>query len=204
LEDVQTGDEIVLTSLFNGNTVENLNGLRMTQHVRIEHSSDPGVTIAKARQVTTITPDGLLQSETVLTVEKDFIIGSNYAPMTPVDFDVVDQFTTGKGETLVLADTVPSATFYTDVVEGEDFTTEVFTGDTAFAAVAFLHPRSTWAKDLPTPDSDIPLRVETRSSGMFKLYPTPFSRGTKIHAGTVWRLGAQWRYGETANPEQYV
>lgn len=203
--DLANGEAIDFKNMPSSTHLTGVGGIRLTQQVRIEHSTQPGETIATARSVTTITPDGLLQSETVLTAVKDFEIASNYLPMTPIEFEASTEFTTGRGESIQLDPSIPASTHYTEVTEGKDFTTGVFTGDGTFASFAMLNPAATWAENIPSPEPSKPLQVETRSShGQRKLYASPFERGSTIRAGSTWRMAGQWRYGEADSPTQYI
>lgn len=200
-----TGESIDFKNMASSTHLTGVGGIQLTQQVRIEHPTQPGETIATARSVTTITPDGLLQSETVLTAVKDFEIANNYLPMTPMELEASTEFTTGRGESIQLDPSIPADTYYTDLNEGKDFTTGVFTGDGTFAAFAMLNPGATWAENIPSPGSSNPLRVEARSSnGQRKLYASPFEPGSQIRAGSAWRMAGQWRYGEADSPTQYI
>lgn len=200
-----TGEAIDFKNMPASTHLTGVGGIQLTQHVRIEHSTQPGETIVTARSVTTITPDGLLQSETILTAVKDFEIALNYLPMTPIELEASTEFTTGRGESTQLDPSIPSTTYYTELDEGKDFTTGVFTGDGTFASFAMLNPGATWAENIPSPESTKPLRIETRSSsGQRKLYASPFEPGSTIRAGSTWRMAGQWRYGEADSPTQYI
>lgn len=181
-----------------------VNGIKLRMFLDAFNTSTPDIHYVRIIQVTTISPDGLLQSESVWTALRDFTIGSNYAPMTVVKIPRVDTFTTATGASYSLPKQPPAQTNYQVVDEGRGFTSGLFTGpDDVFVAAAFINPERTWMEGYPNVETSEPLKLEFRNSGQIKLYPTVFKSGEIVPAGTTWRMGGQWRYGQTDFPEQY-
>lgn len=202
------GDPIDLDALATNGVLADVNGFKVRQRLYITHPDSGATRWAAVDEVRTIAPDGMIQSEAVITFLEDTVIGSNYGPMTPVAAGTFDELHILDGATYPLATTPPASTQYVNIAERHTASSALFTSTSApdaFVAVATLDPDATLRRtDLLEETSEFALRVELRSNGLVKLYPQTFTSGATIPAGTVWRAGAQWRYGETSNPSQYV
>lgn len=190
------GSQIDLSGLGVGDTITGLSGVKMRQSVYGRHPDTGAKNWVRIDQVTTISPDGMLQSETCWTALDDVKLGANYAPMTPVDARFTKMEVLGGGQYTF---SVPgSGTNNVRITEERDATSVLFTdpNSSMFCATAFLEPSVTLMREQVEPPT-LPMRVEERSSpAQFKLYPYGFPSGTIVPRGTVWRTGAQWRYGE--------
>ena len=200
------GTTIDLSALAVGGTITGLNGVKHRQSVYARHPDSGTTDWVRIDQVLTISPDGMLQSESTWTALRDVVIGSNYAPMTPVQVGLVDRMHVLGGASYPIDTTPPAATRYDTVGEGKNISSALFTGPgSEFVAVAFLDPAATLLRDHPLSETSTPVRIENRSGGgLVKLYPSGFDTAVTVPAGTVWRMGAQWRYGEAENAAQYA
>ena len=199
-----TGTPINLSGMAVGESKQ-VNGVKLRMFLDAYNTSTTGVRYARINQVTTIAPDGLLQSESVWSAIRHFTIGSNYGPMTVVKMPHADTFTTATGASYDLPTTPPASTQYQTISEGRDYTSGIFTGTNGvFVATAFISPEHTWLNGYQDVETTEPLKLEYRNSGQVKLYPTVFKPGSTVPAGTTWRMGAQWRYGEADNPQQFL
>lgn len=188
--------------------LSNVQGLKIRQRLYLKHP-DAATRWAAVDEVRTIAPDGMLQAEAVVTFLQDTIIGSNYGPMTPVDTATFGNMNILGGTAYQVKTVPPAATEYLTIAEGHASKSALFTSSTkpdAFVAVTYLDPAATFKRgDSMEETGSLALRLEQRSgAGLTKLYPTVFTPGSVIPAGTVWRPSAQWRYGETANASQYI
>lgn len=197
------GTAIDLSTLAVGGTIAGLNGVKHRQSVYARHPDSGTTNWVRIDQVITISPDGMLQSESTWTALRDVVVGSHYAPMTPIQVGLVDAAHVLGGGTYPIPTTSPATTTYDTIAEGKAAESVLFSGPSVFAAVAFLDPAETLLRGDPLGETTTPVRIENRSSGLVKLYPSAFRGGVTVPAGTVWRAGAQWRYGETSNPGQF-
>lgn len=202
------GEPIDLDALAVDGALTGVNGFKLRQRLYITHPDSGATRWAAVDEVRTIAPDGMIQSESVITFLEDTTIGSNYAAMTPVAAGTFDQLHILDGATYPVLTTPPTSTQYVDITEGHAATSALFTSTSApdaFVASTILDPDAALARgDAQEETSAFALRLEERSNGLVKLYPQTFASGSVVPAGTVWRIGAQWRYGETTNPGQYA
>lgn len=201
-----TGNDLDLSPLQVGDRITGLNGVKLYQSIYGRHPNTGNTNWFRIDQTTTIAPDGMIQSETVWTALRDVTLGANYAPMSPITTGLVDQIHIHNGETYAVDTTAPASTWYLQIPEGRTAESAMFTSDTTgmFAAVSFLEPNVGLLRDHPQRGTSNVLRVESRDAGQLKLYMSGFESGSTIAQGTVWRFGAQWRYGETPDPSQYA
>ena len=202
------GKQLAISGLPVDGVISNVNGLKIRQRLYVTHPDSGSTRWAAIDEMWTIAPDGMLQSEAVITFLKDTKVGSNYAAMTPVAQDVFDKMQVMGGGAYTIKTTPPDATEYLTVTEGHTTQSALFTSTAntkAFVAVNYLDRAASFMVGNSAEDKTATaLRIEQRSSGLTKLYPQPFTEGTVVPAGTVWRPGAQWRYGEIANAAQFI
>ena len=198
------GETINLATMNTGDTTTVTGGVKLLQTVVGRHPDNPGRDLVRITQVTTITNEGMLQSETNVRALEDFIVGTNYLPMTPLNTGVATHMSVWGGDTYPLPSSAPSATQYTTITEGRGMESALFYGEAHFVAFSLLYPQVSWGGELPAELVDPKVQLESRNTGQLKLYPTALQSGANVPKGTVWRFGGQWRYGETANPAQYV
>lgn len=180
-----------------GTVISNLEGLKMRQSIYGRHPESGDKNWVRVDQITTFSPDGMMQSETVWTALEDLTIGSNYAPMTPMSPHLSKMQVMGGKEYNF---SIGESTTYVTIDEGRNTESFLVTDPNSnqFVAVAYLDPETTLLRNNPLADT-LELRVEQRahtSANLLKVYPSGFERGIVIPKGTVWRFGAQWRYGE--------
>ena len=203
-----TGAPLDLDSMAVGGVLTDVPGFKVRQRLYLTHPDSGATRWAAVDEVRTIAPDGMIQSESVITFLEDTTIGSNYAAMTPVAAGTFDQLHILDGATYPVLTTPPASTQYVDIAEGHAATSALFTSTSApnaFVATAVLDADASYRRGEPMENtSATSMRLEERSNGLVKLYPSPWINGSAIPAGTVWRIGAQWRYGETENPGQYA
>lgn len=199
------GTPIDVSGLAIGDTITGLDGIRLRQSNYARHPDSGGTDWVRIDTTTTISPDGMLQVESTWEALRDVRLGTNYAPMTPVQMGHVDTLHVQGGGTYALDTTAPAATYYTDVTEGDQAESMLLTGPgTTFVAVSFLDPDKTLLRGHPRAGTDTQMRVESRNTGWLKIYPSGFDKGSYIVKGTTWRTGAQWRFGEAVDPAQYA
>ena len=203
-----TGATLDLDSMAVDDVLTGVLGFKVRQRLYLTHPDSGDTRWAAVDEVRTIAPDGMIQSESVITFLRDTTIGNNYGPMTPVAAGTFDQLTVLDGGAYAIPTTPPSSTQYLEIDERHDGVSALFTSTTepsAFVACAILDPDATYRRGDPMEETGATsLRLELRANGLVKLYPVAFASGSVIPAGTVWRIGAQWRYGETTNPLQYA
>ena len=190
------------------NTPVSVEGFKIRQRLYIIHPDSGETKWAAVDEVRTIAPDGMIQSEAVATFLEDTKLASNYGTMTPVATGTFDQMHILDGSTYSVPTTAPAVTEYITITEGHEGTSALFTSTSkpnAFVAMALLDPDSTLRRGDPQEETSASaLNLELRSNGYVKLYPQSYAPGSVIPKGTVWRIGAQWRYGETQDPGQYA
>ena len=182
-------------------------GLKIRQALYVTHPDSGDTRWVRVDEVKTILPDGMIQFEGVMTFLEDTKVGNFYAPMTPVGAGRFDQMHVLGGESYDVATTAPGTTSYTQIAEQHAASSFLFTatGHDQYVAVTLLDPDRTLARGHKDEETgNRALQLEERNTGLVKLYPGVFTSGTVIPAGFVWRFGAQWRYGETPNPHQYI
>lgn len=185
-----------------------VNGVKIRQRLYLTHPDAGATRFAAVDEVHTITPDGMLQSEAVVTFLQDTTVGSMYGPMTPVDQATFTSMKILGGATYTTAATAPASTTYIPVTEGHAATSALFTSGSApglFVAVNYLDPAASLMRGHALEETGTKaLQLENRSTaGLNKLYPTVLQSGSVVPAGTVWRPSAQWRYGYADNAAQY-
>ena len=202
------GDPLDLDGLPLDGVLTDVQGFKVRQRLYITHPGSGAVKLADVDETRTIAPDGMMQSESVITFREDVTVTSNYGPMTPVDYATFDQLHILDGATYPVATTPPTSTEYVNITENHAAKSHLFTSTNtpnAFVATAYLDTDATFIRGHELEDTSASaLRFEQRSSGLTKVYPSIFQSGSVIPAGFVWRPGAQWRYGETENPGQYA
>lgn len=198
------GKTINLATMDTGETFTVTGGVKLLQTVVGRHPDNPERDLVRITQVTTITSEGMLQSETNVRALEDFTVGSNYLPMTPLNTGVATHMSVWGGKTYPLPSSASSSTEYTTIDEGRGVESALLYGDKHFAAFALLYPQVSWGGELPAELVEPKVQLESRNTGQVKLYPTVLRAGATVPKGTVWRFGGQWRYGETTNPAQYV
>lgn len=199
------GAKIDVASMAVGSRLSGLNGVKMRQSVYGRHPDTGTKNWVRVDQLTTIAPDGLLQSETTWTALHDVKLGNNYAPMTPIVMGEFDTLQVMGGSSYPLDKVAPAMTRYDTITEGRDASSMLITGtgSAKFAALAYLEPRSTLLQNNPMASDPSPHRIEQRNNGWIKVYPSGFTKGSTVPSGTVWEMSAQWRFGETADPARY-
>lgn len=198
------GKTINLATMNIGDIITVTGGVKLLQTVVGRHPDNPKRDLVRITQVTTITSEGMLQSETNVRALEDFTVGSNYLPMTPLNTGVATHMSVWGGKTYPLPAAAPSSTNYTTITEGRGMESALLYGDKHFVAFALLYPQVSWGGELPAELVEPKVQLESRNTGQLKLYPTALRAGATVPKGTVWRFGGQWRYGETTNPAQYV
>lgn len=183
-------------------------GIKIRQHLYVTHPDSGDTRWVAVEEVKTILPDGMVQFEGVMTFLEDTTVGSFYAPMTPVGAGTFDQIHVLNGASYPVATAAPDVTSYTQIAEKHEAESFLFTSTSSpnrFVAMSLLDPDQTLAIGHAMEETGTrALQLEERDTGLIKLYPTVFAPGSTIPKGTVWRFGAQWRYGETVNPGQYA
>ena len=203
-----TGAPLDLAAMAVDEVKTGVKGFKVRQRLYLTHPDSGDTRWAAVDEVRTIAPDGMIQSEAVITFLRDTTIGNNYGTMTPVAAGTFDQMRVLGGGSYAVPTTPPASTQYGNITEKHGGTSVLFTSTSApsaFVASTILDPDATLRRGDPTEETgDNALRLELRSNGLVKLYPVAFQSGSVIPAGTVWRIGAQWRYGETSSPGQYA
>ena len=202
------GEPIDLDALAVGGVLTGVSGFKVRQRLYITHPDSGNTRWAAVDEVRTIAPDGMIQSEAVVTFLEDTTLGSNYGTMTPVAAGTFDELRVLGGGSYSIPTTPPASTQYVNITEKHQGTSALFTSASApgaFVAMSILDPDATYQRGNPQEETgDAALRLELRANGLVKLYPQTYASGAIIPAGEVWRIGAQWRYGETENPGQYA
>lgn len=198
------GKTINLAAMNTGDTSTVTGGVKLLQTVVGRHPDNAERDLVRITQVTTITSEGMLQSETNVRALEDFTVGSNYLPMTPLNTGAATHMSVWGGKTYPLPYSASSSTEYTTITEGRGMESALFYGEEHFVAFALLYPQVSWGGELPDELVEPKVQLESRNTGQLKLYPTALRAGATVPKGTVWRFGGQWRYGETSNPAQYV
>ncbi len=204
------GNPLDIDSMTVDDVLTGVQGFKVRQRLYLTHPDSGETRWAAVDEVRTVAPpDGMIQSEAVITFLDDTTIGSNYGTMTPVAAGTFDQLHILDGSTYTVATTPPATTQYVPITERHAGVSALFTSTstpTAFVAMALLDPDATLARggDAQEDTTETALRLELRSNGLVKLYPQARVIGSVVPAGTVWRVGAQWRYGQATNPGQYA
>src|SRR5699024_241216 len=110
-----TGAPLDLDSMAVGGVLTDVSGFKVRQRLYITHPDSGDTRWAAVDEVRTIAPDGMIQSEAVITFLEDTVIGSNYGPMTPVAPGTFDELHILDGATYPLATTPPTNTQYINI-----------------------------------------------------------------------------------------
>lgn len=126
--------------------------------------------------------------------------------MTPVFMGFMDTLYVQGGGSYTLKTVAPSTTRYDTITEGRAAVSMLMTSATGstFAAVSILDPDKTYIADNSLASTVDTLSIEQRNNGWIKVYPSGFQKDSYITKGEVWKMGAQWRFGETVDASPYV